>query len=45
MARASRAAVPKHGSPARQAITQKVHEAMLAAEAAGAGLQVGLVGF
>lgn len=37
MARESRAIVPKHGSPARQAITQKVHEAMLAAEAAGAG--------
>ena len=44
MARASRATVPKHGSPARQAITQKVHEAMLAAEAAGAGPQVGSVG-
>ena len=44
MARASRATVPKYGSPARQAITQKVHEAMLAAEAAGTGPQVGTAG-
>ena len=44
MARESRASVPKHGSPARQAITQKVHEAMLAAEVADTGPQVGTAG-